>query len=163
MINYYSYNREKNVRIKRLDKVKADLRFLKKEEDLAKKIREEIQNLRSDIIDIKSGISNTDPVQGGGSTQEDKYCDAIDKVMELERLLKVIDLDTRALKQILSTIDDEDYKLINDLWIESTMSLRKLGPEVNMSKDTVRRKSDKVLLYIYGELYIKTPKDVYPN
>ena len=83
--------------------------------------------------------------------------------MELERLLKMIDLDTRALKQILSTIDNEDYSLINKLWIEGTMSLRKLGPEVNMSKDTVRRKSDKVLLYIFEELYIKTPKDVYPN
>lgn len=163
MIKYYSHKRYLNSKNKKLDKVKADLRFLKKEEDLAKKIREEIRNLRSDIIDIKSGISDTDPVQGGGSTQEDRYCKALDEVMELERLLTMIDLDTRALKQILKTIDDEDYKLINDLWIEEITSLRNLAPTFNMSKDTAKRKSDKVLLYIFEELYIKTPKDVYPN
>lgn len=159
----YNYMRDKNIRIKRLDKVKADLSFLKKEEKLVKEIKDEIKELRSGMVDTKSGLSNTDPVQGGGSSQEDRYFDVFDKIIELETLLKRIDLDTRALKKILSTIDDEDMDLINKLWIDKTMSLRKLGPEVNMSKDTVKRKSDKALLYIYNELYIKTPKDVYPQ
>lgn len=162
MINY-NYIRNKNVRIRRLDKIKSDLSFLKKEEELAQEIRDEIKSLRSGITDAKSGLSNTDPVQGGGSSQEDRYFDIFDKIIDLERLLKMIDLDTRALKRVLSTLEDEDRDLVTKLWINKTSSLRKLGPEVNMGKDTVKRKSDKVLLYIYNELYIKTPKDVHPQ
>lgn len=162
MINY-NYIRNKNIRIKRLDKVKSDLSFLKRQDELAKEIRKEIENLRGGVTDAKSGLSNTDPVQGGGSSQEDRYFDVFDKIIELERLLKMIDLDTRALKKILSTLDDEDRQLVNALWIEKTSSLRKLEPEVNMAKDTVKRKSDKALLYIFEELYIKTPEDVYPD
>ena len=162
MINY-NFIRNKNIRIRRLDKIKADLSFLKKEEDLAQEIRDEIKRLRSGIIDTKSGLSNTDPVQGGGCSQEDRYFDIFDKIIELERLLKMIDLDTRALKRVLSTLEDEDRKLVYALWIEKTSSLRKLGPEVNMAKDTVKRKSDRALLYIFEELYIKTPDDVYPQ
>lgn len=159
----YSYIRDKHIRNKRLDKVKADLRFLKREEKLAKEIKDEIKELRSGMIDTKSGLSNTDPVQGGGSSQEDRYFDVFDKIIELERLLKMIDLDTRALKKILSTVDDEDMDLITRLWINKTSSLRKLEPEIHMSKDTVKRKSDKALLYIYEELYKKTPEDVHPD
>lgn len=159
----YSYIRDKNIRIKRLDKVKADLSFLKREEKLAKEIKDEIKELRSGMIDTKSGLSNTDPVQGGGSSQEDRYFDVFDKIIELERLLKMINLDTRALKRVLSTLEDEDRDLVTKLWIDKTSSLRKLEPEVNMGKDTVKRISDKALLYIYNELYIKTPKDVYPD
>lgn len=162
MINY-NYIRNKNIRIKRLDKIKSDLSFLQRQDKLAKEIRDEIKELRSSMIDANSGLSNTDPVQGGGSSQEDKYFDVFDKIIELERLLKRIDLDTRALKRVLSTLDDEDRKLVDALWIEKTSSLRKLGPEVNMAKDTVKRKSDKALLYIFEELYIKTPDDVYPQ
>ena len=162
MINY-NYIRNKNIRIRRLDKIKSDLSFLKREEELAKEIRDEIQQLRSGMTDAKSGLSNTDPVQGGGSSQEDKYFDVFDKIIELETLLKKIDLDTRALKRVLSTLDDEDRQLVNALWIDKTSSLRKLGPEFNMAKDTVKRKSDKALLYIFEELYIKTPDDVYPQ
>ena len=159
----YNYMRDKNIRIKRLDKVKADLSFLKKEEKLVKEIKYEIKELRSGMVDAKSGLGNTDPVQGGGSSLEERYFDVFDKIIELESLLKMIDLDTRALKRILSTLDNEDRDLITKLWIDKTSSLRKLEPEVNMSKDTVKRKSDKALLYIYNELYIKTPKDVYPQ
>lgn len=162
MINY-NYLRDKNIRIRRLNTVKADLGFLKSQERLEKEIREEIKNLRSGVIDTKSGLSNTDPVQGGGSSQEDRYFDIFDKIIELERLLKMIDLDTRALRKILATLDDEDMKLINDLWIDKTISLRKLEPDLYMSKDSIRRRSDKILLYIYKELYIKTPEDVYPR
>ena len=162
MINY-NYIRNKNIRIKRLDKVKSDLSFLKRQDELAKEIRKEITELRGGVTDTKSGLSNTDPVQGGGSSQEDRYFDVFDKIIELERLLKMIDLDTRALKKVLSTLDDEDRQLVNALWIEKTSSLRKLEPEVNMAKDTVKRKSDKALLYIFEELYIKTPEDVYPD
>lgn len=159
----YNYARNKNIRIKRLDKIKSDLSFLQRQNKLAKEIRDEIKELRSSMIDANSGLSNTDPVQGGGNSQEDKYFDVFDKIIELERLLKRIDLDTRALKRVLSTLDDEDRKLVDALWIEKTSSLRKLGPEVNMAKDTVKRKSDKALLYIFEELYIKTPDDVYPQ
>lgn len=162
MINY-NYLRDKNIRIRRLNTVKADLGFLKSQEKLEKEIREEIKNLRSGVIDTKSGLSNTDPVQGGGSSQEDRYFDIFDKIIELERLLKMIDLDTRALRKILATLNDEDMKLINDLWIDKTISLRKLESDLYMSKDSIRRKSDKILLYIYKELYIKTPEDVYPR
>lgn len=159
----YSYIRDKNIRIKRLDKVKADLSFLKREEKLVKEIKDEIKELRSGMIDTKSGLSNTDPVQGGGSSQEDRYFDVFDKIIELERLLKRIDLDTRALKRVLSTLEDEDRDLVTKLWIDKTSSLRKLEPEVNWSKDTVKRKSDKALLYIFEQIYIKTPEDVYPD
>lgn len=162
MINY-NYIRNKNIRIKRLDKVKSDLSFLKRQDELAKEIREEIENLRGGVTDTKSGLSNTDPVQGGGSSLEERYFDVFDKIIELERLLNMIDLDTRALKRVLSTLEDDDRDLVTKLWIDKTSSLRKLEPEVNWSKDTVKRKSDKALLYIFEELYIKTPEDIYPD
>lgn len=162
MINY-NYLRDKNIRIRRLNTIKADLGFLKSQERLEKEIKEEIKNLRNGVIDTKSGLSNTDPVQGGGSSQEDRYFDVFDKIIELERLLKMIDLDTRALRKILATLDDDDMKLINDLWIDKTISLRKLETKLYMQKDTIKRRSDRILLYIYKELYIKAPEDVYPR
>lgn len=158
----FEYRRSHIIKIKRLDKVKADLKayneLIKEEKD----IREEIKELRSGITDLRSGISNTDPVQGGGSSQEDRYIDVLYKIDEHERLLKLIDLDTRAIKDILHNLDEEEFLIVDSLWIKRTSSLRQLEPSLYLLKDTIKRRSDKILLYIYDELYVKTPKEVYP-
>lgn len=158
----FEYRRNHIIKIKRLDKVKADLKayneLIKEEKD----IREEIKELRSGITDLRSGISNTDPVQGGGSSQEDRYIDVLYKIDEHERLLKLIDLDTRAIKAILHNLDEEEMLIVDSLRIKRTSSLRELEPSLYLLKDTIKRRSDKILLYIYEELYVKTPKEVYP-
>lgn len=158
----FEYRRNHINKIKKLDKVKADLKayneLMKEEKD----IREEIKELRSGITDLRSGISNTDPVQGGGSSQEDRYIDVLYKIDEHERLLKLIDLDTRAIKAILHNLDEEEMLIVDSLWIKRTSSLRQLEPSLYLLKDTIKRRSDKILLYIYDELYVKTPKEVYP-
>lgn len=158
----FEYRRNHIIKIKRLDKVKADLKayneLIKEEKD----IREEIKELRSGITDLRSGISNTDPVQGGGSSQEDRYIDVLYKIDEHERLLKLIDLDTRAIKAILHNLDEEEMLIVDSLRIKRTSSLRQLEPSLYLLKDTIKRRSDKILLYIYDELYVKTPKEVYP-
>lgn len=158
----FEYRRNHIIKIKRLDRVKADLKAYDEEMKLFKEIREEIKELRSGITDLRSGISNTDPVQGGGSSQEDRYSDTFDKIMENERLLKLIDLDTRAIKDILHNLDEEEFLIVDSLRIKRTSSLRQLEPSLYLLKDTIKRRSDKILLYIYEELYVKTPKEVYP-
>lgn len=158
----FEYRRNHIHKIRKLDVVKADLKayneLMKEEKD----IREEIKELRAGITDLRSGISNTDPVQGGGSSQEDRYIDVLYKIDEHERLLKLIDLDTRAIKNILHNLDEEEFLIVDSLWIKRTSSLRQLEPSLYLLKDTIKRRSDKILLYIYDELYVKTPKEVYP-
>lgn len=51
-------------------------------------IREEIKDKRSRLNTIKSLNAQTDPVQGGGTSQEDKTIKILDEISELKLISK---------------------------------------------------------------------------
>jgi len=120
--------------------------------------------INRDKMDLKGGWSNSEAVQGGGSSQEDRLNNMLDKIRTDEHTLKVIELENRALRYAIKTLPDDDMRyIINHKAIYEDMSMIEIGTKLNLSKSTVWRKHDAALLDIYKKLYILTPDEVDPR
>ncbi len=163
-MNRYSYQRQKNKKWERLTIIKARLENYKKDLIIADEILTDIQVLKDGITDISSGLGNTELVKGGGQSKEDTYYDIFDDVIELEKELKKINLDNRALINAMNELEDEEEKeFIKHLWILKDESMRSIGEKYNTSKSVVQRKSDRALLELYEKLYIRIPSELDPK
>lgn len=163
-MNKYRYLREKGKREERLKTIKSKMERYQKDISIAKEIHDDIKSLRSGVIDINSGLSNTDPVQGGGTSLEDRYNDAFDDIIELERELKCINQDNKALiEAVMSLPESEEKEFMKHLWMSKDESVRSLADKYNLSKSSVQRKSDDILLILHKKLYIEVPKNLDPK
>ena len=147
----------------RADIIKARLKNYREDLELLDSLKVRI-GINRDKMDLQSGWSNSEAVQGGGSSQEDRLNRLIDKIREDERSLKLIELETRALKFAIESLPDEDMKfIVEHKWIYDDMSMIEIGTKLNLSKSTAWRKSDDALLDIYHKLYVLTPDEVDPR
>jgi len=147
----------------RADIIKARLKNYREDLELLDSLKVRI-GINRDKMDLQSGWSNSEAVQGGGSSQEDKLNRLIDKIRDDERSLKVIELENRALKFAIESLPDEDMKyIVEHKWIYGDMSMIEIGAKLSLSKSTAWRKSDDALLDIYHKLYVLTPDEVDPR
>lgn len=147
----------------RADIIKARLKNYREDLELLDSLKVRI-GINRDKMDLQSGWSNSEAVQGGGSSQEDRLNRLIDKIREDERSLKLIELENRALKFAIESLPDEDMKfIVEHKWIYDDMSMIEIGTKLNLSKSTAWRKSDDALLDIYHKLYVLTPDEVDPR
>ncbi|MFO3716107.1 hypothetical protein [Anaerococcus cruorum] len=163
-MNRYKYQRDKNKKWERLTTIKARLKNYKNDLIIADEIMQDIKILKDGIIDLSSGLGNTELIQGGGTSKEDRYYNAFDDIFELEKELKRINLDNRALINAMNELpDDEDRDIIKHLWILDDETMRSIGQKYNLSKSGVQRKSDRALLELHEKLYIRVPNDLDPK
>ena len=147
----------------RADIIKARLKNYREDLELLDSLKVRI-GINRDKMDLQSGWSNSEAVQGGGSSQEDRLNRLIDKIREDERSLKLIELENRALKFAIESLPDEDMKfIVEHKWIYGDMSMIEIGAKLRLSKSTAWRKSDDALLDIYHKLYVLTPDEVDPR
>lgn len=147
----------------RADIIKARLKNYREDLELLDSLKVRI-GINRDKMDLQSGWSNSEAVQGGGSSQEDRLNTLIDKIREDERMLKLIELENRALKFAIESLPDEDMKfIVEHKWIYGDMSMIEIGAKLSLSKSTAWRKSDDALLDIYHKLYVLTPDEVDPR
>lgn len=155
--------REHNKNKVRVSIIKARLRNYKEDLAMLDLLTERIA-INRDKMDLQGGWSNSEAVQGGGSSQEDRLNKTLDKIRDDERTITMIELDNRALRYAIKTLPDDDMRyIVNHKWVYDDMSMIEIGTKLNLSKSTAWRKSDSALLEIYNKLYILTPDEVDPR
>lgn len=159
----YDKLRSANKDKERIYIVKSRLRNY--EQDLA--IKEAIEakiSMLEDSLSIGASWSSSDATKGGGSKQEDRMVDVFDDIDKLKRTLLQIDLDTRAIAFAMKGLSKEDMFIVRNMWMVETrteaMSFQDVADRLHYSKSTVRRMSDRALLYIYKRLYLIEGPDV---
>lgn len=159
----FDKQREINRNRARTDIIKARLRNYREDLELQDSLKVRI-GINRDRMDLQSGWSNSDAVQGGGSSQEDRLNSLLDRISDDERTLKLIELENRALKFAIESLPDEDMRfIVEHKWIYGDMSMIEIGAKLSLSKSTAWRKSDDALLEIYHKLYVLTPDEVDPR
>lgn len=159
----FDKQREINRNRARADIIKARLRNYREDLELQDSLKVRI-GINRDRMDLQSGWSNSDAVQGGGSSQEDRLNSLLDRIRDDERTLKLIELENRALKFAIESLPDEDMRfIVEHKWIYDDMSMIEIGSRLSLSKSTVWRKSDNALLDIYHKLYVLTPEELDPR
>jgi len=155
--------RENNKNKVRASIIKTRLRNYKEDLVMLDLLKERIA-INRDKMDLQGGWSNSEAVQGGGSSQEDKLNNLIDNIRADELTLQRIELENRALRYAIDSLSDDDMRyIVKHKWILKDMSMVDIGLKLNLSKSTAWRKSDDALLNIYNTLYILTPDEVDPR
>ena len=155
--------REVNKNKVRTSIIKSRLRNYREDLAMLDLLKERIA-INRDKMDLRGGWSNSEAVQGGGSSQEDRLNNMLDKISEDERTLKLIELENRALKFSIESLPDEDMRfIVEHKWIYDDMSMIEIGSRLSLSKSTAWRKSDNALLDIYHKLYVLTPEELDPR
>ena len=159
----FDKQREINRNRTRADIIKARLRNYREDLELQDSLKVRI-GINRDRMDLQSGWSNSDAVQGGGSSQEDRLNSLLDRISDDERTLKLIELENRALRFAIESLPDEDMRfIVEHKWIFDDMSMIEIGSKLSLSKSTAWRKSDNALLDIYHKLYVLTPEELDPR
>lgn len=155
--------REHNKNKVRVSIIKARLRNYKEDLAMLDLLTERIA-INRDKMDLQGGWSNSEAVQGGGTSQEDRLNNMLDRIRKDERTIKMIELENRALSYAIKTLPDDDmHYIVSHKWVYDDMSMIEIGTKLNLSKSTAWRKSDAALLDIYNKLYILTPDEVDPR
>ena len=150
----YRVIRQKNENKEKIALMKAKLKSYKKCLDLKKDYENKIQNKRSKLDMLRAGWSDTDPVSGGGCSQEDKIISIIDDIDEYKENTRLIEDDYEALERSLRNLPDEKMKeLIYRLWIKKDTTVRGLALEEDVDKNIIWRKSENALLSLYKLMF----------
>lgn len=154
--------RENNKNKVRASIIKIRLRNYREDLEMLDLLKERIA-INRDKMDLQGGWSSSETVQGGGSSQEDKLNKLIDKIRADELDLQRIELENRALRYAINSLDDDMRYIVNHKWIRGDLNMIDIGVRLKLSKSTAWRKSDDALLNIYKTLYILTPEEVDPR
>lgn len=154
--------RENNKNKVRASIIKTRLRNYKEDLAMLDLLKERIA-INRDKMDLQGGWSNSEAVQGGGSSQEDKLNNLIDNIRADELTLQRIELENRALRYAINSLDDDMRYIVSHKWIKDDISMIEIGTKLSLSKSTAWRKHDAALLDIYKKLYILTPEEVDPR
>lgn len=99
-------------------KCKADLFNLRKNEAAILSIPEEINMERERMTSIKSASTGTAPVQGGGTSYEERMNDSICLIDLLSDNLRIAESEVRLTKKALATLTDEERRILEVLYID---------------------------------------------
>ena len=117
-------------------------------------IREEIRDKRSRLNTIKSLNAQTDPVQGGGCSQEDKTIKILDEISNLEANIKEIEKDTKLVENARNSLDDNAMiGIVYRVWVQRLETIRGIAYRYEIPSSTAWYKSNTDLLSIYGKLF----------
>lgn len=124
---------------KRLKKYKYDLDYINMKMDKR-------DNLRASIDGIKACMSDSEAVQGGGSTQEEKIVKVIDKINDIDREIKEIRLENADIRYAIKNLKDDYYRsIVYHIWINNDMTMEEMGKKLHLSKAAIWKKSDHAL------------------
>ena len=150
----YRVIRQKNENKEKIALMKAKLKSYKKCLDLKNKYKDKIKSKKSKLDMLRAGWSDTDPVSGGGCSQEDKIVKIIDDIDEYKESIRLIEDDYEALERSLRNLPDEKMKeLIYRLWIKKDTTVRGLALEEDVDKNIIWRKSENALLSLYKLMF----------
>ena len=128
------------------DRVKKILKKYKYDLDYIDMKIDKRNNLRASIDGIKACMSDSEAVQGGGSTQEEKIIKVIDKINDIDREIAEIRLENADIRYALKNLKNDDYRsIVYHIWIFNDMTMEQMGNKLHLSKTAVWKKSDHAL------------------
>jgi hypothetical protein len=128
------------------ERVKKILKKYKYDLDYIDMKMDKRDNLRASIDGIKVCMSDSEAVQGGGSTQEEKIIKVIDKINEIDKEITEIRLENADIRYALKNLKDDDYRsIVYHIWINNDMTMEQMGKKLHLSKTAVWKKSDHAL------------------
>lgn len=137
----------------RRETTKAILRNYKENLDYIESLKAEISKKRDGIDGVKSGLGNTDPIKGGGCSQEDTIIKVLDEVKDLEEEIASIKAEIRPVRKAIRSIEDPKNKaIVMRVWVYRSDSMRGLESEYGISRTAIWKRSDATLLYLYKVL-----------
>lgn len=129
-----------------IDEIKSKLKSLGEIEIINEVACNEIEDMRDSIGGLGSAWSNSTPVQGGGTSQEDRSTVVMDKIISKEKELKDMYKDYKIYVDAIESLDDLLLiRIIYQVWVYKTETIRTLAPQVKMSKTQLWRLSDEAL------------------
>ena len=115
-------------------------------------------SIKRDKMGLKGGWSDSEAVQGGGTTQEDRFNALLDDIIKAERTMTMIELENRAIKYSINCLQDEDMRaIVYHVWVKHDRTMEQMSRELHLSKTSIWRKSDNALLYISNKMDIIDP------
>lgn len=127
-------------------KCKADLFNLRKNEAAILSIPEEINMERDRMTSIKSASTGTAPVQGGGTSYEERMNNSICMIDLLSDNLRFAEAEVRLTKKALATLTDEERRVLEVLYIDKQKNgVQRLREEFGCDERTIWRKASRAL------------------
>ena len=127
-------------------KCKADLFNLRKNEAAIQSIPEEIKMERDRMTSIKSASTGTSPVQGGGTSYEERMNNSICLIDLLSDNLRIAESEVRLTKKALAMLTDEEQRILEVLYIDKQKNgVQRLCDELCCDESTVWRKATRAL------------------
>ncbi len=125
-----------------------------------------IDNIKAEIVEkmdrldmLRCGWSDSDPTNGGGTSQEEKIISILDEIEFLEDEIKKIRLSDEEISNAIAKLGDNMLQsIVFRLWVYDKYSdkhdtIRGIALRHDLSKNIIWRKSDAALLSIYKSLY----------
>ena len=128
-------------------KCKADLFNLRKNEAAILSIPEEINMERERMTSIKSAATGTAPVQGGGTSYEERMNNSIFTVDALAKKLSITETEVKLTKQALALLTEEEQRVLEVLYIDKQKNgAQRLCDELGIiDETTVWKKATRAL------------------
>ena len=127
-------------------KCKADLFNLRKMEAAITSIPEEIDMERARMTSIKSASAGTSPVQGGGTSYEERMNNSICLVDLLTDNMRFAETEVRLTYKALATLTDEERRILDVMYIDRQKNgIDRLCEELCCDERTVWRKASRAL------------------
>lgn len=155
----YKKIRENRKHRENIEIVKIRLSNYGKNLKLIDEIKVEIVEKRDRLDMLRCGWSDSDPTNGGGSSQEEKITYILDEIKFLEDEIKKIRLSDEEISNAIANLSDNMLQsIVFRLWVFDKHSdkhdtIRGLALKYDLSKNMIWRKSDTALLSIYKSLY----------
>lgn len=155
----YKKIRENRKRRENIEIVKVRLSNYGKNLKLIYEIKAEIVEKRDRIDMLRCGWSDSDPTNGGGTSQEEKIISILDEIEFLEDEIKKIRLSDEEISNAIAKLGDNMLQsIVFRLWVYDKYSdkhdtIRGIALRYDLSKNIIWRKSDAALLSIYKSLY----------
>ena len=129
-----------------IDSIKSKLKSLGEIDLINEATYREIQDLRDSIGGLGSAWSSSTPVQGGGTSQEERSTVVIDRIISKEKELKDMNKDYEIYVNAIEALDDLLLiRIVYQVWVYKTETIRTLAPKVKMSRTQLWRLSDDAL------------------
>ncbi|MCI8843864.1 MAG: DUF1492 domain-containing protein [Oscillospiraceae bacterium] len=117
-------------------------------------IPQEIKRLESAWTGIRSAVTDSTPVSGGGSTREDAMLSNIIHRDELERRMKEACLWVSQVDKALAILSDEERLVLDRFYLHPIKgAIEDLCERMNIEKATVYRRRDDALRRFTIALY----------
>lgn len=155
----YRMVRKNRKRRENIEIVKVRLSNYGENLKLIDEIKSEIKEKRDRLDMLRCGWSDSDPTNGGGSSQEEKITNILDEIKFLEDEIKKIRLSDEEISNAIAKLGDNMLQsIVFRLWVYDKYSdkhdtIRGIALRHDLSKNIIWRKSDAALLSIYKSLY----------